>query len=338
MNKIKLTQFSSGAGWACKIGQEDLAKVLTKLNINEVDFDDCSIYDIDSERAIVQSVDFFTPIVDDPFDFGQVAAANSLSDIYAMGAEPLFALNIAGFPSNELSIDILSRILEGGQSIAEKAGINILGGHTIKDKEPKYGLVVTGICDKNKIIRNNNAKISDDLILTKPIGTGIASTAIKRNLIDSSVGNEIIESMKELNKNSAELMQHYKANSCTDITGFGLMGHLIEMTKNSEVSAVIQYDNVNKFEGVEALAIKEIIPGGSMKNFRWHSKHVSYGNNIDEYKKIILSDAQTSGGLLISIPKSESEELVESLNKSNATKSSIIGEIVKKSKHEVKVS
>ena len=270
MNNIKLTQLSSGAGWACKIGQEDLAEVLKNLNINEKDFDDCSIYDIDSKKAIIQSVDFFTPIVDDPYEFGQIAAANSLSDIYAMGAKPLFALNIAGFPSKDLDLSILSRILEGGQNIASKAKINILGGHTIKDKEPKYGLVVTGIADKKKIIRNNNAKPKDDLVLTKPIGTGIIATAIKKNLLEKNLFNQTIDSMKELNMNSANLMQNYLPNACTDITGFGLIGHLLEMTKNSNVSAEINYENIclhakfslniHYYKGKSILEVSRIIP------------------------------------------------------------------------------
>ena len=337
MNNIKLTQLSSGAGWACKIGQEDLAEVLKNLNINEKDFDDCSIYDIDSKRAIIQSVDFFTPIVDDPYEFGQIAAANSLSDIYAMGAKPLFALNIAGFPSKDLDLSILSRILEGGQDIASKAKINILGGHTIKDKEPKYGLVVTGIADKKKIIRNNNAKPNDDLVLTKPIGTGIIATAIKKNLLEKNSFIQTIDAMKELNMNSADLMQSYLPNACTDITGFGLIGHLLEMTKNSNVSAEINYKNIIKFDYVEELAYKDVIPGGSKNNFNWHSKHVVYDEKINNTQKLILSDAQTSGGLLISVPSSESKKLVDSLNKSNKAKASIIGKIIEKSNFEIKV-
>jgi len=338
MNNIKLTQLSSGAGWACKIGQEDLAEVLKNLNINEKDFDDCSIYDIDSKKAIIQSVDFFTPIVDDPYEFGQIAAANSLSDIYAMGAKPLFALNIAGFPSKDLDLSILSRILEGGQNIASKAKINILGGHTIKDKEPKYGLVVTGIADKKKIIRNNNAKPKDDLVLTKPIGTGIIATAIKKNLLEKNLFNQTIDSMKELNMNSANLMQNYLPNACTDITGFGLIGHLLEMTKNSNVSAEINYENIIKFDYVEELAYEDVIPGGSKNNFNWHAKHVLYDEKINNTQKLILSDAQTSGGLLISVPRSESKKLVDSLNKSNKTKASIIGKIIEKSTFEIKVN
>jgi len=252
-----------------------------------------------------------------------------------MGATPLFALNIAGFPSEDLDLSVLTKILDGGQSIATKAGINILGGHTVKDKEPKYGLVVTGVANKNKIIRNNGAKPGDDLILTKPIGTGIIATAIKKNLIDASSANQAIESMKELNKNSADLMQNHAPNACTDVTGFGLIGHLMEVTKSSNVSARISYKNISKFDCVEELASKEIIPNGTVKNFSWHSKYVDYDKEITETQKLILSDAQTSGGLLISVPSSESEGLVDSLNKSNSTKASVIGKITNKSNCEI---
>ena len=204
---IKLSQYSSGAGWACKISAKDLTQVLSKLNNSRNNnssgfeqFDDCAIYPIDDKQSIIQTVDFFTPIVDDPFTFGQIAACNSLSDIYAMGGKPLFALNIVAFPTETLPLSILSDILKGGENICKKAEVNILGGHSIKDDSPKYGLAVTGIIDNNKIVKNNTAKVGDVLILTKPLGTGIITTAIKKGLANTQSKEEAIKSMLTLKK------------------------------------------------------------------------------------------------------------------------------------------
>ena len=209
--KIKLTEFSPGAGWACKISANDLTQVLSKLNSLNINksigfetFDDCSIYPINDKQSIIQSVDFFTPIVDDPYLFGQIAATNALSDIYAMGGKPLFALNIVAFPTEKLNLNILSDILNGGIDKCKEVNIPILGGHSIKDDVPKYGLAVTGIIDNNQIIKNNTAKYNDDIILTKPIGTGIITTAIKKNICGKTLENKVIEVMNTLNNKSAE--------------------------------------------------------------------------------------------------------------------------------------
>ena len=211
--KIKLTQYSSGAGWACKLSAKDLTQVLSKLNsISKSNsnsgfenFDDCSIYKINDKQSIIQSVDFFTPIVDDPYTFGLISAANSISDIYAMGGKPLFALNIVAFPSDDLSLDVLSEILRGGLDKCKEANINILGWHSIKDKTPKYGLAVTGLIENNLIIKNNTPKISDVLLLTKPLGTGILTTAIKKDLTNKKIESDVIKLMSTLNHDLSEL-------------------------------------------------------------------------------------------------------------------------------------
>ena len=329
---------------------------MSKLKINTFkdtkgfeNFDDCGIYKLNSKQSIIQTVDFFTPIVDDPYFFGQIAAANSLSDIYAMGGKPLFALNIAAFPTEKLDLDILSKILEGGADKCNEANIPILGGHTIKDDIPKYGLAVTGIIDNNKIILNSTAKPDDDIILTKPIGSGIISTAIKKGLASSKTIKSTIDIMNTLNEYASDKMYKYKINACTDITGYGLLGHLNEMCKGSKLTAKISFEKVSLIDEVVtfakkniiqentqkehrdiAKAIKNIIPGGTKKNLDYNKKDIDFSNNYEEYQKYILADAQTSGGLLMSCPKENSEILIKSLNKNSKYKSKIIGEFTNK--------
>ena len=313
--KIRLTQFSSGAGWACKLAPEALSQVLGNLNkitennalIDYKSFDDAAAYNLNNE-TILQTVDFFTPIVDDPYDYGRIAAANSLSDIYAMGGKPLFALNIVAFPTDDLPLDILSEILRGGSEIASNAKIPILGGHSIKDSEPKYGLVVTGTPHKNPI-KNSTAKVDDMLILTKPLGLGIISTAIKKDLASEKMINDAVETMTMLNKDASEIMVDVGVNACTDITGFGLLGHLLEMCKGSNVTADINFDSIDFIDGAKKLANNGIIPGGTKRNFEYVKKSIEFSNTLDECQKYLLADAQTSGGLLISVSKENFDEL-----------------------------
>jgi len=336
--EIKLTQFSPGAGWACKLSANDLTQVLSKLNNSSLNdksigfdsFDDCSIYRINNKQSIIQTVDFFTPIVDDPYLFGQIAATNSLSDIYAMGGTPLFALNIVAFPTEKLDLNILSVILQGGIDKCKMAKINILGGHSIKDDVPKYGLAVTGIIDNDKIIKNNTAKVGDDIIITKPIGSGIISTAIKKELANDTLINDTIEIMNTLNDNSSKIMMKYNINACTDITGYGLLGHINEMCRGSNLSANINYNKVPKIETIEDFAKKDIIPGGSKNNLEFLINKIYFSNEFKNYQKYILADSQTSGGLLISCPKEHSENLLDELNENLQFKSSIIGEFKEK--------
>jgi cysteine desulfurase NifS/selenium donor protein len=335
--KVKLTRYTHGLGCACKLRPQLLEEILKKIPL-PIDknilagantSDDAAVYKIDEKTAVVQTVDFFTPIVDDPFDFGAIAASNSLSDIYAMGAKPLFALNVVGFPSNRLSIEILKEILKGAQSIAAEAGINIIGGHTVDDTEPKFGWSVTGIINPDKVIKNSTAKEDNVLILTKPIGTGILSTALKQELLDEQTVILLKETMKQLNKNAAESMIEVGVNACTDITGFGLLGHLLEMMLASNTSAIIYSENVPILNNVLELASSGIIPGGTRNNFEFTAKHVKYAEGISEIKKQILNDAQTSGGLLISVPKNKHLELLQSLRQKGVEMAEIIGRVVK---------
>lgn len=343
--KVKLTKYTHGLGCACKLRPQLLEEILKKIPlpsdknilVGANTSDDAAVYKIDENTAIVQTVDFFTPIVDDPFDFGAIAAANSLSDIYAMGAKPLFALNVVGFPSNRLPIEILEEILNGAQSIAAAAGISIIGGHTVDDTEPKFGWSVTGIINPTKVIKNSTAKEDDVLILTKPIGTGILSTALKQELLDEQTVVLLKETMKQLNKDAAESMMEVGINACTDITGFGLLGHLLEMMLASNTSAIIDSTKVPILKNVLELASSGVIPGGTRNNFEFTTKHVKYTEGISEIKKLILNDAQTSGGLLISVPKNKHLELLQSLKQKGVKKAEIIGRVVKADTTEIVV-
>lgn len=290
--------------------------------------DDAAVYKINDTLAIVQTVDYFTPVVDDPYVFGQITAANSLSDIYAMGAVPLFALNIAGFPADTLPLDVLAKILQGGADKAAEAGISIIGGHTIKDAEPKYGMAVTAIIHPDKVISNAGAKPGDRLILTKPLGIGIITTAMKSGKASAKTIAEAIEVMSELNKNAAEAMIAVGAHACTDVTGFGFLGHLSEMVRGSGVGAVIRVSKVPVLEEAWELVREGIAPGGSRRNLEFLRERLNVAGGIGEDALLILADAQTSGGLLIALPAEDAERLRGELSKRNVPVIAEIGEIV----------
>ena len=321
-DKIKLTSFSSGAGWACKLSPDTLSQVLRTINqdLNTEQaygfesMDDCCIYTLDSGDKIIQSVDFFTPIVDNPYDFGKIAAANSLSDIYAMGGVPLFALNILAFPTDDLPNEVMADILKGGANIAKEAGIPILGGHSIKDKEPKYGMVVTGKPLKDRLIKNSSSQSGDHLILTKPIGTGIITTALKKGLASEEQLKQVTETMIELNSKASKVMVDFEVNACTDVTGYGLLGHLSEMCEGSNLTAHINFEQIKFLGGVFEMAQKNIVPGGSKRNLEYVSKKINFSDNIAEFQKLMLADAQTSGGLLMSCPDDRYEEFLKVLS------------------------
>jgi cysteine desulfurase len=342
---VKLTRYTQGLGCACKIRPQYLEKVLQDLPpvfdpnviVGTSTSDDAAVYRINDDTAIVQTVDFFTPVVDDPYTFGAIAAANALSDIYAMGAKPLFALNIVGFPSNRLPMQVLKDILRGAADKAAEAGISILGGHTIEDPEPKFGMVVTGVVHPGKVLTNCGTQPGDVLVLTKPIGTGIISTAVKRNLAGTSIAARAAEVMSTLNNKAAQLMTFYKVNACTDVTGFGLMGHLNEMIGSSEVSCIIHARRVPVINGVYELAMAGAIPGGSRNNLAFVDKHILWDFNLPEIHKLILCDAQTSGGLLIALAPSAAANYIGELKAQHHIDAVIIGEVVEKEMWRIKV-
>ncbi len=344
--KIKLTEYTSGLGCACKMRPQILDQVLKNIplpldenilvGINTSD--DAAVYKINEEIAVVQTVDFFTPIVDDPFEFGAIAAANSLSDIYAMGAKPIFALNIAAFPANRLPVEVLDEIIKGANYSVKQAGISIIGGHTIDDNEPKFGLVVSGIIHPQKIIKNCSAKPGDSLILTKPIGTGIYSTALKMGLLNEKDKIFLTEVMMRLNKNASEVMRKIGVSACTDITGFGLIGHLLEMAKSSNITAVIENNKIPLFPSLNDFVLQKAVPGGTKNNFIYTDPFVKYDLFITENEKLILNDAQTSGGLLISVPSGNEAVLLKELEKVENLIPAVIGKVVPPDEYMIRVT
>ena len=278
-------------------------------------------------------MDFFTPVVDDPYQFGQIAAANALSDIYAMGGEPLFALNIVGFPINDLPKNILTEILQGGADKADEAGIPIVGGHSVDDKEPKYGLVVTGEIHQDRIWKNSGARPGDALVLTKSLGTGIIATGIKKGMATQDSIEDAINSMSSLNKNSAQELREYNVNAVTDVTGFGLLGHLKEICENSNVSSKIKFQDLVFLNGAKELAMEGIMPGGTRRNLKSVEKVVSFGKKISELEQLLSADAQTSGGLLISMPIKDAKSFVKKVDNQAA----IIGQVTEKRPYLIRV-
>ncbi len=281
-------------------------------------------------RILVQSVDFFTPIVDDPYSFGQIAAANALSDIYAMGARPLFALNIVAFPRQELSLEVLVEILRGGMDKAHEAGIHIVGGHTIDDTEPKYGLVVTGDVAEEDLIRNDGAKVGDRLVLTKPLGTGIIATAIKRGTAPEEVVARAVEIMTTLNRDAAQAALDTGVHAMTDVTGFGLLGHLLELCTASNAQAVVDFAVLPLLPGARDLADQGAVPGGTRRNLEYARKALTLEGEVSELDQLLAADAQTSGGLLIAVSPEQVDELVARLTEKGTPAAAVIGEITGK--------
>jgi selenide,water dikinase len=289
--------------------------------------DDCAVYRVNETHAIVQSVDFFTPIVDDPYSFGQIAAANSLSDIYAMGAEPLFALSIMGFPQQSLKLSVMSDILRGGVDKAKEAGISVLGGHTIEDSELKYGLVVTAYAEIDQIRTNGDARPGDDLVLTKPLGVGAISSAIQRRIASDPLIEKATALMATLNKDAAQAMREVGVHAVTDVTGFGLLGHLLEMTKASKVSAEIFAGKVPTLEEAWEFVRKGKIPAATHTNLQYVNPHLRYENGLRQEISLMLADPQTAGGLLIAVSSEKTEQLIARLQELKTPAASHVGRI-----------
>lgn len=302
--------------------------------------DDAAVYKVNDSLAIVQSVDYFTPVVDDPYTFGLITAANSLSDLYAMGAQPLFALNIVGFPSKKLSMDVLAEILKGGAAKAAEAGINVIGGHTIDDPEPKYGMVVTAVINPSQVVTNAGAKAGDMLVLTKPLGLGIITTAMKKGLVSQEVIAEAIEVMSTLNKGAAEAMVKVGVNACTDITGFGFLGHLHEMAKASRLGARIFLADVPVIQETWNLIKNQsgVVPGGTRRNLEFLKEDLIINPDISETDLLVLADAQTSGGLLISVAEEKLPNLLQGLKEAGVQTIAIVGKMVQDDAFKLEIS
>jgi selenide,water dikinase len=289
--------------------------------------DDAAVYQVAPGMALVSTVDFFPPVVDDPFQFGAIAAANALSDIYAMGARPLFALNLVGFPKDQ-PLEVLTKILAGGQSKADEAGIPILGGHSVQDPEPKYGLAVTGQVHPKKVLTNAGAKPGDVLLLTKPLGSGIATTAIKRGLASEELTERVVELMSALNKRAGEVFASgkFKVNALTDVTGYGLLGHLLEMMTGAKAKAFLDLERIPILSEVPALAQQGVVPGGTKSNLAHVGKKVRFPKGLPEDIQWVLADAQTNGGLLASVPARDAAKALRALERADVFVA-LIGEV-----------
>ena len=290
--------------------------------------DDAGVYRITDDLAMIQTVDFFTPIVDDPYQFGQIAAANALSDIYAMGGVPKTAMNLVAFPLKTMDIAVLRRILEGGINKMREAGVVLVGGHSIEDNELKYGLSVTGFVHPDRVLTKKNIRPGDLMILTKPLGTGIINTAVKAGIADAKTVETVTRIMAALNRDAAEVMVHYPVHACTDITGFGLLGHIAEMVQDSGFGVKIFADKVPLIPETLSYAAMGLIPAGAYRNREFREAMTEFSPNVDRLIQHILFDPQTSGGLLICVEKGKSNDLLAQLRKRGMETSAIIGEVV----------
>jgi selenide, water dikinase len=319
----RLTSFSHGAGCACKLSPQDLTEVLDTLGpgaypgevvVGTETKDDAAVYRLPDGTGLVQTVDFFTPIVDDPFDWGRVAAANAVSDVYAMGGRPVLALNLVAWPVDDLPLEQLGRVLAGGAKVAAEAGAAVAGGHSIHDPEPKYGMAVTGLVALDHLVRNSTAAPGDRLFLTKPIGVGMITTGIKRGMASAEQAQAAVDVMTALNAAAAEAMVEAEVHAATDVTGYGLLGHLNELAVASGVAAEVEAPAVPVLDGVLDLAERGVIAGGTRRNRAFVDPVTDWGE-VSEVERFVLSDAQTSGGLLIAAP--DPDRLREAFDRRN---------------------
>ncbi len=342
MKDIKLTQYSHGAGCGCKISPKLLDSILKssretieypELLVGNSSKDDAAAFDLGNGTSVLSTTDFFMPIVDDPFTFGRIAATNAISDIYAMGGKPLMAISIFGWPINKLDADVAREVIDGGRSVCEEAGIPLAGGHSIDSPEPIFGLAVTGIANNAHIKRNNTAEADCELFLTKPLGIGILTTAQKQGKISEGDIDIAIEAMCTLNKIGAEISQLEGVTALTDVTGFGLLGHLSEICEGSGISAVVEFEKVPTLKNVKKYLEMGCVPGGTRRNFE------SYGEKISPMKpeqQDILCDAQTSGGLLCAVRKDALDDFLTITKNAGLTLESI-GKTTPSSKYLVEV-
>ena len=300
--------------------------------------EDAGVYKLTDDLAVIQTIDFFTPIVDDPYSFGQIAATNALSDVYAMGGKPLTAMNVVCFPVKTMDMSILTEILTGGVDKLHEAGAILVGGHSVEDDELKYGLSINGIIHPEKVVLNTSARVGDKLILTKPLGTGIISTALKGKKATEGTVTKAIKSMVTLNRKASELMQEIGVHACTDVTGFGLLGHANEMTEGTDVGMVIHSAAVPFFPETKKLAEMGLIPGGLHRNREFCLNTVEVAKEVPDYLADILFDPQTSGGLLISVSEQKAPLLLKRMHQEGIEEAAIIGEVVAEPKGKIIVS
>ena len=334
--QVRLTQFSHGGGCGCKIAPGVLEQILAKtapglipkaLLVGIETSDDAAVYQINENQAIVATTDFFMPIVDDPFDFGAIAATNAISDVYAMGGQPLFALALVGMPVSQIPLEVIRKILEGGESVCARAGIPIAGGHTIDSVEPIYGLVAIGLVDPKNLKRNAGAKPGDQLILGKPIGVGIISAALKKGRVDAAGYKAMIAATTQLNTPGTKLGKIAGVHALTDVTGFGLVGHLLEIAKGSDVATKLDWSAIPLLPGAHDFAREGIVTGASGRNWTGYGSRVKLGARIGDAEKALLTDPQTSGGLLVACAPSACAEVLEIFRSEGFGEAAIVGEV-----------
>jgi selenide,water dikinase len=342
MTDIRLTSFSHGGGCGCKIAPGVLSDILRnarkpfvppELMVGIETGDDAAVYKIDDSHALVATTDFFMPIVDDPYDFGRIAATNAISDVYAMGGRPIMALAIVGMPIDKLPVEIIRRILDGGESVCSDARIPIAGGHTIDSVEPIYGLVVMGLVHPDKVKKNAGARVGDKLILGKPLGVGVLSAAVKKNKIDAAGYAELIASTTKLNTPGALLSELAGVHAMTDVTGFGLLGHLLPICRSANLSAEIAMDRIPLLPRVKDMAADGFVTGASGRNWASYGKEVALGPAVDPAQKALLTDPQTSGGLLVACAPESVNDVLSIFRREGFERAAAIGELRKGAAH-----
>jgi len=333
---IKLTSFSHGGGCGCKIAPGVLADILKnssgfpvpkELMVGIETSDDAAVYKLNDEQALIATTDFFMPIVDDPYDFGRIAATNAISDVYAMGGTPIMALALVGMPINQLPLETIGQIIKGGESICAEAGIPIAGGHTIDSVEPIYGLVVLGLVHPSKVKRNADAKAGDKLILGKPLGVGILSAALKKNALDDDGYAAMIANTTKLNKPGMALSRLDGVHALTDVTGFGLLGHLLELARGAKLTATLQMPAIPLLPNVLQLAGQGCITGASGRNWEAYGHDVSLADGVSAVQKALLSDPQTSGGLLVACDPASVDQVLALFQREGFAHAAVIGEM-----------
>ncbi|MDB5855970.1 MAG: selD [Herminiimonas sp.] len=335
--KIKLTSFSHGGGCGCKIAPGVLAEILKnstgfpvpkELMVGIETADDAAVYKLNDEQALIATTDFFMPIVDDPYDFGRIAATNAISDVYAMGGTPIMALALVGMPINQLPVEVIGRIIQGGESICAEAGIPIAGGHTIDSVEPIYGLVVLGLVHPSKVKRNADARAGDKLILGKPLGVGILSAALKKDALDDAGYAAMIANTTKLNKPGRALSDMASVHALTDVTGFGLLGHLLELARGAGLTARLSMQSIPLLPNVQRLAEEGYVTGASGRNWAGYGHDVALSDAITPSQQMLLTDPQTSGGLLVSCDPSAVDEVLALFRREGFEHAAVIGEMV----------
>ncbi len=335
--QIKLTEYAHGGGCGCKIAPGLLSQLLSKSGSNAMfpdllvgyeHADDAAVYRINESQALVATTDFFMPVVDDPFDFGRIAATNAISDIYAMGATPLMALAVVGMPVDKLPVDIIRQILAGGESVCRDAGIPVAGGHSIDSPEPIYGLVAIGIVHPDQVKRNDGAKAGDEIVLGKPLGVGILSAALKKRLLDAAGYAEMLASTTMLNRPGTHLSSIPAVHALTDVTGFGLLGHLLEICRGSTVAAKIRFSDVPIFDSAQMHAQQNIVTGASSRNWQSYGEGVRLPADFADWKKNLLTDPQTSGGLLVCCAPQATQQVLKVFRDGGFGSATCIGRLV----------